>query len=54
MLVIEPKSGTTGNANGASALCAHLPHCHMQPNDGQQALGEDLKTFIKAELPQTD
>lgn len=54
VLVIEPKSGTTGNANGASALCAHLPHCHMQPNDGQQALGEDLKTFIKAELPQTD
>ncbi len=54
VLVIEPKSGTTGTANGASALCAHLPHCRMQPNDGQPALGGDLTAFIKAELPTAD
>ena len=54
VLVIEPKSGTTTGANGASALCAHLPHCYMQPNEGQQALGTDLTTFIKAELPTVD
>lgn len=54
VLIIEPKSGTTAGANGASALCAHLPHCRLQPNDGQQALGADLTTFIRAELPATN
>lgn len=54
VLVIEPKAGTTGSANGASSLCAHLPRCRMQPNDGPQALGHDLTAFIKTELPKAD
>jgi len=51
VLVLQPQKGTTGNANSASALCAHLPRCKLQPNDGPQALGADIATFIKAQLP---
>ena len=51
VLVIAPKAGSTTGANGASSLCAHLPHCTLQPGDGPQALGQDLTTYIKGELP---
>ena len=51
VLVLEPKSGTTNNANSASALCARLPRCKLQPNDGPQALGPDIIAFIQAQTP---
>ncbi|MEI9905220.1 MAG: alpha/beta hydrolase [Asticcacaulis sp.] len=54
VLVIEPKAETTATANAASALCAHLPHCRMEANDGPQALGASVGDFITTELPATD
>lgn len=54
VLVMAPKAGTTGSANAASNLCAHLPRCHMQPTDGPQTLGHDLTDYIKSELPAID
>ncbi len=54
VLVIEPKQATTASANAASALCAHLPHCRVEANDGPQALGATVADFIRAELPASE
>ena len=50
VLVIEPKAEPTSQANAASALCAHLPHCTLEPNDGPQALGASVISFIQTQL----
>ncbi len=54
VLVVEPKAAPTATANAASALCAHLPQCRVEANDGPQALGVTVAGFIKAEVPNQD
>jgi hypothetical protein len=50
VLVLETKTATTGQANTASALCARLPRCKLQPSDGQQTLGTDATAFIQSQI----
>lgn len=50
VLVLEEKNATTDRANTASALCARLPRCKLQPSDGQQTLGADVTVFIQSQL----
>ncbi len=50
VLVLEPKTDTTGKANTASALCARLPRCKLQPAGDPQTLGTDITTFIQSQL----
>lgn len=51
VLMIE--SGTE-KTSGAAALCAHLPQCRIEANDGPRALGTSVGDFIRGELPATD
>ncbi len=53
VLVLEPESVTTSQANTASALCARLPRCKVQPAKGQQAVGTQATAFIHAQLADT-
>lgn len=51
VVVVEPKGSPSGQANAASALCAHVPRCRVQANDGAAALGTTLGALIRSELP---
>lgn len=51
ILMIEPKDSSTTMANSASALCARLARCKVQPTSGPETLGEDVADFIHAQLP---
>ncbi|MFT4077257.1 MAG: alpha/beta hydrolase [Asticcacaulis sp.] len=51
VLVLQPKTGTTGEANAASALCARLPRCAVRPGSAPDALGADVTAFIQSQLP---
>ena len=50
VLVLEQKIATTSQANTASALCARLPRCTLQPSDGPQTLGADVTAFIQSKI----
>lgn len=49
VLVLETKTTSTTDANTASALCARLPRCQLQPSDGPQTLGADVTAFIQSQ-----
>ncbi len=51
VLLMEPKTGLTDDANAASRLCAHVAHCVMAPGDGPQTLGTAVASFVDEVLP---
>jgi len=51
VLLLEPKTGLTDDANAASKLCAHVVHCVMAPGDGPQTLGTAVASFVDEVLP---
>ena len=51
VLLLEPKSGLTADANAASKLCSHVAHCVMAPGDGPQSLGTAVASFVDEVLP---
>ncbi len=51
VLVLEPKTGLTEDANAASKLCSHVAHCVMTPGDGPQTLGTAVASFVDEVLP---
>ncbi|MGN6210667.1 serine aminopeptidase domain-containing protein [Asticcacaulis sp.] len=51
VLIMEPKTGNTGQANTASALCARLPRCILQAGGDPETLGASANAFIQAQLP---
>ena len=51
VLVLEPKTGLTEDANAASKLCSHVAHCVMAPGDGPQTLGTAVGAFVDQVLP---
>jgi len=51
VLLLEPKTGLTADANAASKLCAHVAHCVMAPGDGPQTLGTAVASFVDEVLP---
>jgi alpha-beta hydrolase superfamily lysophospholipase len=50
VLVLEPKTGSTTHANTASALCARLLRCKLQPASGPETLAADVTAFIQSQL----
>jgi len=51
VLLMEPKTGLTDDANAASKLCSHVAHCVMAPADGPQTLGTAVASFVDEVLP---
>ena len=51
VLLLEPKTGLTEDANAASKLCSHVTRCVMTPGDGPQTLGITVASFVDEVLP---
>jgi len=51
VLLLEPKTGLTADANAASKLCSHVAHCTLAPGDGPQTLGTAVASFVGEVLP---
>ncbi len=51
VLVLEPKTGLTADANAASKLCAHVAHCTMVPSTGPEQMGTTVAGFVDEVLP---
>ena len=51
VLVLEPKSGLTADANAASRLCSHVAYCTLAPGDGPQTLGVSVASFVDEVVP---
>ena len=51
VLLVEPRTALTADANAASKLCAHVAHCVLAPGDGPQTLGTTVASFVDEVLP---